>query len=118
MGYAEVAVNSPAAQRRTFCYSVPASLDVRPGQAVWVPFGSRLLEGIVTELTDVPAVEETRDIAGIVEPEPVLSPAQLAVARWISDYYLSPVFDALALFLPPGFERRTLTYRLRGAVAA
>ncbi len=110
MGYAEVAVNSPAAQRRTFSYSVPAGLDVLPGQAVWAPFGSRLLEGIVTELTDAPAVEETRDIGGIVDPAPVLSAAQLAVARWISDYYLSPVFDALALFLPPGFERRTLTY--------
>jgi len=110
MGYAEVAVNSPAAQRRTFSYSVPVGLDVRPGQAVWVPFGSRLLEGIVTELTAVPAVEETRDIASLVDPEPVLSAAQLAVARWISDYYLSPVFSALALFLPPGFERRTLTF--------
>jgi len=110
MGYAEVAVNSPAAQRRTFSYSVPAGLAVLPGQAVWVPFGSRLLEGIVTELTDVPAVEETRDIAGIVERQPVLSPAQLTIARWISNYYLSPIFDALALFLPPGFERRTLTY--------
>ncbi|MFC2122170.1 hypothetical protein ACFLRP_00600, partial [Bacteroidota bacterium] len=39
MGYAEVSVNSPAAQRRTFSYSVPHGLSVEVGQAVWVPFG-------------------------------------------------------------------------------
>jgi primosomal protein N' (replication factor Y) len=32
------------------------------------------------------------------------------LARWISRYYLSPLFDAVALMLPPGFERRPLTF--------
>ncbi|MFC2069964.1 primosomal protein N' [Chloroflexota bacterium] len=110
MRYAEVSVNSPAAQRRTFSYSIPSGLSIGIGQAVWVPFGDRLLQGIVLELTDYPAVEETRDIIGVIEPEPVLSRQRISLALWISEHYLSPLFDAVALMLPPGFERKALTF--------
>lgn len=110
MRYAEVSVNSPAAQRRAFSYSIPPHLDIRQGQAVWIPFGDRLLQGVVLELTDYPAVEETRDIIGVIEPEPVLSPEQVKLARWICGYYLCPLFDAVSLMLPPGYERKAITY--------
>jgi primosomal protein N' (replication factor Y) len=118
MRYAEVSVNSPIAQRQTFSYSLPPGLGVALGQAVWVPFGDKLLQGVVLELTDQPAVEKTKDIAGFIEPRPLLSPARVQLARWISRYYLSPLFDAVALMLPPGFERRPLTFISAGAVPA
>jgi primosomal protein N' (replication factor Y) len=108
--YAEISVNSPVAQRRTFSYSIPSDLNIEVGQAVWVPFGDKTLQGIVLELTDYPAVEETKDIAGIIEPRPILSPPQVSLARWISEHYLSPLFDAVALMLPPGFERKAVTF--------
>ncbi|HXX59541.1 MAG TPA: primosomal protein N', partial [Dehalococcoidales bacterium] len=107
--YAEVSVNSPAAQRRTFSYSIPPQLDVKPGQAVWVPFGQQLAQGIVIRLTDSPGVEQVKDIAGVIDPQPLLTLKQIELARWISDYYLSSLFDAIALMLPPGFERRVIT---------
>ena len=110
MGYAEVSVNSPIAQRRTFSYAIPSGLTIDVGQAVWVPFGDKLLQGIVLELSDYPSVEETREIAGIIDPHPVLSPARVRLARWLSEYYLSPLFEAVALMLPPGFERKTVTF--------
>jgi primosomal protein N' (replication factor Y) (superfamily II helicase) len=110
MSYAEVSVNSPVAQRRTYSYSIPPGLDVAVGQAVWVPFGNRTLQGIVLEVGPCPAYEETREIAGIIEACPLLSPSRVRLARWISEYYLSPLFDAVALMLPPGFERKTNTY--------
>jgi primosomal protein N' (replication factor Y) (superfamily II helicase) len=110
MRYAEVCVNSPIAGRRTFSYSIPPGLNVETGQAVFVPFGSKTLQGVVLELTGNPAVEETKDIEGVIDPRPVLSPAYIALARWISEHYLSPLFDAVALMLPPGFERKALTF--------
>ena len=110
MGYAEVCVNSPVAQRQTFSYAIPPGLSINVGQAVWVPFGEKLLQGIVLELSDYPAVEETKEIAGIIEPHPVLSPAYVSLAYWISQHYLSPLFDAVALMLTPGFERKALTF--------
>ncbi len=110
MSYAEISVNSPAAQRRTFSYSIPSGMAVTPGQAVVVPFGNRVLQGVVLALADRVEVEETRDISGVIDPQPMLSPSHVAVARWISDYYLSPLFEAVSLMLPVGFDRRTVTY--------
>jgi primosomal protein N' (replication factor Y) len=108
MNYAEVAVNSPGS-RSTFCYSVPPGLNISVGQAVWVPFGSRVIQGIVLRLSDEPAVEETKEIAGIVTDFSLLSPIQIKLAQWISEHYFAAPFDALALMLPPGFERRAIT---------
>jgi len=110
MRYAEVSVNSPIARRRTFSYGIPAGLNVIIGQAVHVPFGEKTLQGIVVELTSHPSVEETRDIAGIIDPAPLLSPARISLARWLSDHYLAPLFESIALMLPPGFERRVVTF--------
>ncbi|MEE8205041.1 MAG: primosomal protein N', partial [Dehalococcoidales bacterium] len=110
MPYAEVSVNSPIARRQLFSYAIPPGLSLNIGQAVWVPFGNKVLQGIVLELGQYPSVEETKEIAGVIEPRLVVSPARLALARWLSEYYLSPTFDAVALMLSPGFERKTLTF--------
>ena len=110
MGYAEVSVNSPAARRKTFSYTIPAGLHIAVGQAVWVPFGNKLLQGIVLELTDRPSVTETREISGTIHPYPLVSSVQITLARWMSQHYLSPLFDTLSLMLPPGFKRKLLTF--------
>ncbi len=110
MGYAEVCVNSPAAQRRTFSYAIPSDLNIQVGQAVFVPFGARLLQGIVLKLTEQPVVEETREIVGIIDSLPVLSSAQVELAHWLSDYYFASIFDVVSLMLPPGFGRKALTF--------
>ena len=95
---------------RTFSYAIPPSLTVEVGQAVWVPFGAKLLQGIVLKLRAQPTVEETKEIAGIIDTRPVLSPTQVTLAYWLSDYYLAPIFDTIALMLPPGFERKAQTF--------
>jgi primosomal protein N' (replication factor Y) len=110
MRYAEVSVNSPVAQRRTFSYTIPDSLNVNVGQTVLVPFGEKVLQGIVMEITPLPAVEDTREILDLIEPVPILTPHQVTLAQWISNYYLAPLFSAVALMLPPSFERKALTY--------
>ncbi len=113
MGYAEVSVNSPIARRQTFSYSIPPGLPIVVGQAVLVPFGAKILQGIVVELTEVPAVEETREISGIIDSKPLVTPIQVSLGRWISEYYLAPLWDAISLMLPPAFERRVLTFFVR-----
>jgi len=110
MRYAEMAVNSPGSGRHPFCYAIPSSLSIEVGQAVWVPFGSQVLQGIVLKLSDYPSVEQTKEIAGIISYEPLLSPTQVGLALWLSDYYLCPLFEAVALMLPPGFERKVITF--------
>jgi len=108
--YAEVAVDAPAGYDRTFTYSVPSGIVISPGHLVQVPFGPRVLSGVVFHISDDPQVTETREIARVAYPQPVLSSHKLALARWISSYYMAPLFDCAALMIPPGFPLRANNY--------
>ncbi len=110
MRYAEVAVNTPLAQPRTFSYAIPPDMSASVGHAVWVPFGPRIAQGLIFALTDEPAVAETREILELIDSRPLLAPHQVELATWLSERYISPLFDAAALMLPPGFERKVLTF--------
>ena len=110
MPFAEIAVDAPLDPNRTFTYSFPADLDLEPGNSVWVPFGPRRLQGIVFEVTDTPAFQETREVIGLVDPVPVLGAHQLSIARWMSQRYLCSLFEAASVMLPHGFRRRIKTY--------
>ena len=103
MRYAEVAVDATVAHSRTFSYSIPPRFSVEVGQLVWVPFGRRVLQGLVVELVDMPKVPETRDILQPVEPSPLIRPHHLQLGRWISGHYRCSLFTAIAPLLPPGF---------------
>ncbi len=118
MSYAEVCVNSPLARRRTFSYSIPSRFSLAIGQAVWVPFGNQILQGIVLELTSVPAVAETREITGIIDSVPLLTQIQVNLARWLSHAYCSGLFEAVSLMLPPGFWRRVITSLKRNDITS
>jgi primosomal protein N' (replication factor Y) len=109
MTYAEVAVNAGAPIRQTFTYRIPDGMQLSVGHAVYVPFGSRRLQGVVLEATETAAFPDARDVDAVIDPEPLLSPERAALARWLSDHYLAPLFDCVSLMLPPGFKRRPLT---------
>ena len=83
------------------------SSDLVQGQSVKVPFGPRTLQGIVFAVVDAPQVEETRDIADTLSAGALLESHQLSLARWISEYYLSSLFESAALMLPPGGRFRS-----------
>ncbi len=108
MSYAEVAVNAPAG-RPTYTYHVPGGLEVRAGQLVWVPFGVRTVRGVVVTVDDGSSRQDTRPILS-VSPEYALSPRQLEAGTYISSRYLSSLYSAVSLFLPPGIERDPLVF--------
>src|SRR5690554_4747592 len=102
---AEVMVDIAIADTdRIFHYMIPAELEgLRPGSLVRVPFGRRRVAGYViglTEQADVP-VQQLRPIEALLEPEPVLPGDLLALARWMSEYYLCRLVQALRVMVPP-----------------
>ena len=119
--YAEVVVNDPLSRLATgqtagdtaaplgttYHYDMPPHLRgvLQPGHLVWVPFGERQLQGIVVGLSQTAPVAETRPLERLALDEPVLTDTQLALARWMSVYYLAPLLDCLRLMLPPGLLR-------------
>ncbi|TMS57891.1 primosomal protein N' [Imbroritus primus] len=128
---ARVALDTPAGE--LFDYSIPASLagTVQPGQLVTVPFGRRLVPGLVTALaesTDVPA-DKLRDLATVCDSIPPLDRAWLALGRFAARYYHRPLGEVLLPALPPMLRdpaswprlaqrSHVLAYRLQEGAAA
>lgn len=100
---AQVVVDRPVAGLdRPLSYRIPVGMAVGPGHAVQVPLGRGRAVGIVTavgeELADTPAA--LRPLLGLVDPEPVLSPALVALAQWIARRYACYLPQALAAMVP------------------
>jgi primosomal protein N' (replication factor Y) len=121
--FAEVAVDVPirpagpatpadaTGRDAAFTYAIPPELAERitTGQLVWVPFGRRRVQGVVIALRRTSPVERTREVLEVITERPVLSAADIALARWMSRHYLAPFFECLQVLLPPGSRRRNET---------
>src|SRR5437879_2638890 len=94
-------------------YTVPVELadKLRPGQLVAIPYGERLVEGVIWHLpTDVTTIDGDyvlRPISAILDPEPALLPHQRALAEWMSEYYVTPLAHIAMMMLPPGLVQRS-----------
>ena len=102
-----VSVAVLAALREPLTYCISDSMDVRVGQRVLVPLGTRKVTGVVLEsvATHPPGVKP-REILRVLDPEPVLSPELLTLGLWIADYYLAPVGEVFRAMLPLRAESR------------
>ena len=85
---------------RPFSYLVPEGLRVAVGQRVSAPLSGRPRIGVVVALRPV-GDETLKPLKALVEPEPILSPAALALGRWAADESLSSWGSTLAALLPP-----------------
>ncbi len=94
-------------------YTVPAEFVdmLRQGQLVAIPYGERLVEGIIWDIhmdaltTDVDYA--LRPISAILDPEPALLPHQRALAAWMAEYYVTPLAHIALMMLPPGLVQRS-----------
>jgi primosomal protein N' (replication factor Y) len=94
-------------------YNVPDSLAVPPiGARVRVPVGARTLTGCVVR-HDAPAEDGTdvKDIAEAVDREPLLPASIVELCRWVADYYVAGIGDALAVAMPPGARGKASAFR-------
>lgn len=101
MLFAEIAVEAGrGTDRETYTYAVPPGIEVVPGHRVWVPFGRRSSIGYVVALTtDEPDIE-VKDIER-ADPEPLLLPHQMEVARSVAEHYWAPLIECLRAMVPP-----------------
>lgn len=104
MSYSVAEVAIPLAVEQTFDYKIPEALrdQIKVGQRVLVPFRERQrVEAFVIALKETsPFESRLRQIAGIVSAQPELSELDLALARWISEYYLAPLGIVLQTIAP------------------
>jgi len=100
--YCRVAMNLPV--RREFDYHVPPQWrrSIAVGKRVDVPFGSRRLEGFCVQLLDQPEVTEVKDIYGVLDDEPLVTPPLMELTRWMAQYYRCAWGEVLVAVVPAG----------------
>lgn len=108
--FVEVAVNVPQVSG-LFHYHLSIDLvgQVGPGSLVIAPFGQQAVQGIVLRMVTEPGVRETRAIESVVDPQPVLTPAQIELARWMSEATLTPLAACFGPMIPPGLGQQADT---------
>ncbi|WP_346354550.1 primosomal protein N' [Azotosporobacter soli] len=114
---AEVLLNiNTRSLSKPFSYLIPddAAL-VSDGWRVIVPVQNRMCEGFVVAVREAEATEaeKLREIAEVPDDEAWFDVNMLHTARWMSEYYLCSLTEAMRLFIPgkTGFKRE-LYYRL------
>jgi primosomal protein N' (replication factor Y) len=63
------------------------------------------MQGVVLGLIAEPAVQKTKEILAVVDPEPALTGHQIALAEWMAESTLSGIGTIVDLFLPPGLSQ-------------
>lgn len=115
MQYARLAVNLPAVAGE-FDYAIPDSLlgQVGVGHLVTAPFAHQTVQGVVLELVAEPSVPHPKPLLELLDPLPVLTPPQIALARWMAEHFLAPLAAMIGLMLPAGLSQQADTeYALR-----
>ncbi len=94
---------------RAYHYAIPPELSEQllPGQLLWVPFGSDQRQGVLLGFDEHAPVAHVRPLHAVVQAQPFLQPHGIALAHWMSERYLAPLWDTLLLMLPPGVLQST-----------
>ncbi len=106
--YVEIAVNLPQVSG-LYHYHLPPALEskVAPGSLVVVPFNRRTVQGVVLRSVDTPQVFETKAVQELVDPQPVLTAAQIELAGWLAENTLAPLAACLDIMIPPGLSQES-----------
>lgn len=106
-----VTVALPVPLPQLFTYIVPEPLrsSAVPGAAAVVPFGRKVLTGVITGRTTERPDATLKNVIDILAPDTSLSPDAMATVQWMSDYYSAPVGECYRLFLPVALSRTSDT---------
>ena len=97
----KVALDVPLA--RLFDYALPDALEVRVGDRVTVPFGTRQRLGVVVEANAASEVraEKLKSILTVRDDAPRFAGDWLELMRFLSSYYQRPLGETVIGALPP-----------------
>lgn len=112
MTFADVLVPVPI--MGSFTYRVPSGLtdSLRVGHRVIVPFGrKKFYTGIVTGLSNIgPDDYEVKEIACLLDSEPIVRHPQLKFWQWVADYYLCTPGEVMRAAMPAGLKVESETF--------
>jgi primosomal protein N' (replication factor Y) (superfamily II helicase) len=119
--YARVVTDDPTDKELDYFIPPAWKSKVHVGSRIKVPLRNREVLATVTAILDETDAPNPRAIARLLSEKPILNPALLRLARWMSEYYCCSVEAAIRSTLPQvirhaavGFKRtRTVQVALR-----
>jgi len=102
-----VEVVFPLPFRKAFTYKVPTDLepDIQLHRRVSVPFGKRILTGVIVNTAKTTNIkEEIKEVIDVLDIHPIFDKFSLKFYNWISEYYISSLGEALKLGFPYGAD--------------
>lgn len=103
MQFAEVIFNLPL--NHSFTYGIPPVYNfLTPGYRVLVPFGKRVITGVVASVKEKSDFKSVKDIIDVLDENALIKPQMMDLTKWISEYYLSAWGQAVQLALPKGLD--------------
>jgi len=110
----------PVPLNTTFTYDAPEEFvaTLKPGMRVRITMRRKSAIAMVTALnTSAPAHAKIRPIDELLDTQQVMSPATLALCKWISDYYAAPIGEVIQSALPPHFWKAAKKSTRKGRLA-
>jgi len=100
--YAVVAFQQKIGDQDFLTYKIPDTLlpNLRTGMLVEIPLRKAKKTGLIWEINDKEPPFKTVEISGIIGEEPLLTSSQIELIKFISEYYFTPLFKVLKLFIP------------------
>jgi primosomal protein N' (replication factor Y) len=102
-------------------YRLPEHLGPAPvGARVRVPLGPRVVTGCVVVGGDEPGLAPSsdqpavmKDVIEVLDHDPFVPPSVIELCRWVADYYVAGIGDAIGMALPPGARTRASGFKTR-----
>ena len=111
---ASVLIDGPS--ELVFDYAIPDHLKILPGCRVRIPLRNREATGTVLRVQEAPRSEfDLRYLTGLVDPEPLITPALLKLAEWIASYYGTPLEQVIRSIIPASIRGDKTTAKIRKA---
>lgn len=111
---ASVLIDGPS--ELVFDYAIPDHLKILPGCRVRIPLRNRDATGTVLRVQEAPRSEfDLRYLTGLVDPEPLITPALLKLAEWIASYYGTPLEQVIRSIIPASIRGDKTTAKIRKA---
>ena len=111
---ASVLIDGPS--ELVFDYAIPDHLKILPGCRVRIPLRNRDATGTVLRVQEAPQSKfDLRYLTGLVDPEPLITPALLKLAEWITSYYGTPLEQVIRSIIPASIRGDKTSAKIRKA---